>query len=444
VTVLRKSGSEKKVDKCQQGADADLNRAIEGLQSVETHTLPFGANLVKPASLHDENGSLLWMSATASRLLGISSQGFVADTADTQFLDAIHVQDRVKTAHFLAERTGHEEHQNTGSHCEFRRKDAGRKPGEPQWIEIEKTGFAGQVHGRRMVLLTYRDITNVKNNELNALLLKQKTEEADLAKSRFLANISHELRTPLNAILGFSELLNSPIITTFSEEKKNDYVSLIHDSAKHLLALLNSILDMSKIENGMYEIFPESFCLRTSLENTTAIMRGQSDLRSISVQTSGFDELPDIVADERAIRQIMINLLSNAIKFSNDGDSVRVSASRMARTVEICVEDNGVGISDDHLADLGTPFFQADSKYDRKYEGTGLGLSIVRGLVDLHHGTVRFESRRGHGTKVTVRIPIHGRTGRQVPSRQDDHLVISINPEVEETAPGLRIIRDTA
>lgn len=446
MTVLRTSKSDNQVDTGHQAQDADLRNAIEDLQSVEERLSSLGSNLVRPVSLHDDRGCLLWMSAAAAKLMGFKAESgeYVGGPNDTRFLKAIHVQDRVATAHFLTGEKRIDGYTTTTDICEFRRHDAGRNEDQPQWIEIGKSVFTGNVSGRKLMLLTYRDITGAKQIELNAALLQQKTQEADLAKTRFLATISHELRTPLNAILGFSELLNSPIGVTFSEEKKNEYVCLIHDLAKHLLNLLNSILDMSKIENGMYEIFPESFCLKTCLENTTAIMRGQSDPRGISLHTEGFDALPDVVADERAIRQIMINLLSNAIKFSDDNGHVWVTAARMARTVEICVEDNGVGISSDHLADLGTPFFQADSKYDRKFEGTGLGLSVVKGLVELHRGTIHFDSSRGEGTKVTIRIPIHGRGGRQVPAKQDVHSIVSINPQASDASSGLRILRNTA
>ena len=417
----------------------DLQAAIADLQAVETHLASLGASLVKPSSLHDENGALLWMSSSAARLMGMD-QSECAKSA--RYIDAVQVQDRVKIAHFLAA----EWNNNPGESAlaEFRRKDAGINRGAPQWVEIARTVLEGKTSGRNMVLVTYRDISKAKQVELDAVLLKEKSEEASVAKSRFLANISHELRTPLNAILGFSELLSSPIVTSFPDQKKAEYVGLIHESAKHLLNLLNSILDMSKIENGMYEIFPESFCLRTSLDKTTAIMRGQAEPRGIRLETSGLDELPDIVADERAIRQIMINLLSNAIKFSHDYGLVTVKATRLARTVQISVKDNGVGISNDHLTNLGTPFFQADSKYDRKYDGTGLGLSVVKGLVELHKGSIRFNSRRGEGTTVTVSIPINGKSGRQVPASTEVHSVVNITTESDLAPSSLRIIRNTA
>lgn len=429
--------------------ESDLESAIIELQEVQTRLASLGSNLVKPSSLHDEKGSLLWISPSAANLLGYGDCESATPgkaPAANRFLDAVQVQDRVKIAHFLVSDDRDDEQEDVQP-CvaDFRRKDAGIKHGAPQWIEITKTCFTGKASGRQLTLVTYSDVTRAKQMEHEAVLVKEKSEEASVAKSRFLANISHELRTPLNAILGFSELLGSPIVTTFPEEKKNEYVGLIHESARHLLNLLNGILDMSKIENGMYEVFPESFSLRSCLEKTTAIMRGQADPRGISLVTSGFDELPDVVADERAIRQIMINLLSNAIKFSHDGGQVNVRASRMARTVQISVHDNGVGISAGHLANLGTPFFQADSKYDRKYDGTGLGLSVVKGLVELHKGTIRFDSDRGKGTTVTVSIPINARSGRQVPASREVHSVVSIKKaEADPSASSLRILRNTA
>ena len=429
--------------------ESDLENAIIELQEVQTRLATLGSNLVKPSSLHDEKGTLLWISDPAARLLGYAggeNQTQGKTPLPARFLDAIQVQDRVKIAHFLVSDDREEAPEKMEVNvADFRRKDAGVKHDAPQWIEITKTRFDGKASGRKLTLITYSDVTRAKQIEHNAVLLKEKSEEASVAKSRFLANISHELRTPLNAILGFSELLGSPIVTTFPEDKKSEYVGLIHELARHLLNLLNGILDMSKIENGMYEVFPESFSLRSCLEKTTAIMRGQADPRGISLVTSGFDELPDVVADERAIRQIMINLLSNAIKFSHDDGQVEVRASRRARTVQISVHDNGVGISGNHLENLGTPFFQADSKYDRKYDGTGLGLSVVKGLVELHKGTIRFDSDRGKGTTVTISIPINARSGRQVPASREVHSVVSIKkPEADPSASSLRILRNTA
>ena len=173
-------------------------------------------------------------------------------------------------------------------------------------------------------------------------------------------------------------------------------------------------------------------------------MQGQASKNAITLHTSGIDDLPDIVADERALKQIMINLLSNAIKFSNEQGMVSVEAQRKARTIAISVTDKGIGISPEHLQNLGKPFFQADSKYDRKYEGTGLGLSVVKGLVELHGGTVNFASERGKGTKVTIVLPIFGKTGRRVPAEFNIEKVTSIQSRKEVVEDELRILRNTA
>ncbi len=416
---------------------ADVQAAIVELGGLESGNTSLASKLIKPCSLHDENGVLLWMNAGAVEVLGETNA-----VDKPGIIELLHVHDRVMAARFLAS-SGSLTNDGKMIECRLRPMPGGLQ--DTRWIEMVKTGFEGHRSGHPFTLVSYRDVTRAKLNVLNALALREKTEEANAAKSRFLANISHELRTPLNAILGFSELLNSPLAVSFDEKKRFEYNELIHDSAKHLLNLLNSILDMSKIENGMYEIFPESFCVARCVENTTAIMNGQAAPRGIRLVTSGLESMPNIVADERAVRQILINLLSNAIKFSNDGDTVSLTAFRRARSVEFVISDQGVGISPDHLADLGKPFFQADSKYDRKFEGTGLGLSIVKGLVELHGGNIRFESVRGAGTKVIVSLPINCKPGKQVPASGKVHWV---QPRQADVAPApatsLKVLRNSA
>lgn len=420
---------------------SDMNAAIAELDAAGQGRSVLSGAIIRPCSLHDENGRMLYFNTGAAELLHLSSD---ADTAC--ILDAFHLHDRVEAASFFA---GDGIVSGQGATIECRLKRRGKDSSDKHWLELTRTGFTGEHSGHAFTLITYRDISRAKLQELNATALQQETAHANEAKTRFLANISHELRTPLNAILGFSELLNSPLAVSFDDAKRIEYIDLIHDSARHLLNLLNSILDMSKIENGMYEIFPESFDLRRCIENSAAIMVGQAAPRGVDIRCSGLESLPKIVGDERAVRQVLINLLSNAIKFSDDGGVVTLSAVRKARSVELVIADNGVGISEEHLKDLGKPFFQADSKYDRKYEGTGLGLSIVRGLVELHNGTTRFESIRGQGTRVTIALPLNCKPAKQVPAKETVVKVLPLAREVpfQDELPSentLKVLRNSA
>jgi cell cycle sensor histidine kinase DivJ len=398
--------------------------------------------LILPFSIHGSDGRLLFLCPRAADFLDCREAN-----KNRNFLEFLHVQDRVEAAHFVSSS------QNSGIDPSVElfecRTLSGVAAGlgkctAAKWLELGRSELDSSQYGKNYVIITYRDITSRKENEIQLQHMREDAERESIAKSRFLANTSHELRTPLNAILGFSELLNSPLIENFSQEKRQEYVGLIHDSASHLLSVLNDILDMSKIETGKYEIFSESFNLAKCLENTVAIMQGQAGMKSISLISHGFDELPEIVADQRAIRQIMINLLSNAIKFSNANSAVEIRAKRKARSVQLTVVDNGIGISSEHLENLGKPFFQADSKYDRKYEGTGLGISVVKGLLELHKGSLEFRSKRGQGTSVTVSLPIHGQSGRQVPGEDKVEKITSIATKLVEKEHQLRIIRNSA
>jgi cell cycle sensor histidine kinase DivJ len=218
--------------------------------------------------------------------------------------------------------------------------------------------------------------------------------------------MSHELRTPLNAIIGFSEMLANEETMQLDKTRRHEYAMLIGESGQHLLSVVNGILDMSKIESGNFEITPEPFA-------PAPVIGTCCDLMALRAREAGIDlvcrmpaDLPDIVADKRAIKQILINLLSNAIKFSHRGGRVSVSGEAGGGHVTFTVEDTGVGIGEDDLRHVGDPFFQVRTAYDRPHDGTGLGLSIVKGLVELHGGELAIRSRVGSGTSVSVRLPV--------------------------------------
>jgi len=280
------------------------------------------------------------------------------------------------------------------------------------------------------------------NRELD--LRRQEAEYAKLqafsanrAKSDFLANMSHELRTPLNSILGFSELLHDELFGKLNEKQK-EYISDLYNSGKHLLSLINDILDLSKVESGKMELELSSFSLKDLL-NAALIMFKEKAMRhgiKLGIEIEPGAEV-EIQADERKLKQIMFNLLSNAVKFTPDGGSVHVAARRVVRDwglgvskagirdqglgiglipnnqsptpdrdfVEISVTDTGIGIREEDILKLFKEFIQIESAYSRNYEGTGLGLVLTKKLVELHGGKIWVESEPGKGSKFLFFIP---------------------------------------
>ena len=231
-------------------------------------------------------------------------------------------------------------------------------------------------------------------------------EDADAqARQRFLATVSHELRTPLNSIIGFSDILRSEITGALANDQQREYVDLIHSSGNHLLSIVNTILDVSKIDAGTYKIFRDSFDLNGTVGECIAMLEPQARQKSVAVRTDLDVELTEADGDRRAIRQVVINVLSNAIKFTPEGGEVRVSTVRQDDGFAISVSDNGIGMTPEELRRVGKPFIQADNDFTRTCEGTGLGLTVVNGLVALHGGSVDIQSREGNGTRISLTIP---------------------------------------
>ena len=234
-------------------------------------------------------------------------------------------------------------------------------------------------------------------------------EAANAAKSQFMANVSHELRTPLNAIIGFSTMLREQQFGPLGDEKYREYARDIHDSGKHLLDVINDILDLSKAESGKLTVKFEALQLPKLLDKALNIVAGQAHQRQLDIYTDLPKKMPQIVADRVRLVQILLNLLSNAIKFTEPGGKiiVRVRAESSKNGVyyfTLEVEDNGIGMSEDEIRKAFQTFNQADAGLNRKYEGAGLGLPLTKRLVELHHGKIKIESSKGTGTKVTVRL----------------------------------------
>jgi two-component system cell cycle sensor histidine kinase PleC len=233
---------------------------------------------------------------------------------------------------------------------------------------------------------------------------KERAEAANKAKSEFLANMSHELRTPLNAILGFSEILMNGMFGPIGSPKYLEYSKDIHDSGKHLLNVINDILDMSKIEAGHMRIQSEAVDLKPLIEESLRLTSIAAEEKSIAIHRRLCDRL-DVVGDRRALKQVMLNLLSNAVKFTNAGGNIELRARRLPSGLVLTIADTGIGIPKESLSKIGQPFEQVQSQYAKSKGGSGLGLAISRSLVALHGGTMRIRSKTGVGTVVSLNIP---------------------------------------
>ncbi len=233
-------------------------------------------------------------------------------------------------------------------------------------------------------------------------------ETAHQAKSRFLAAVSHELRTPLNAILGFSDVLAGEYFGKLENDRQREYVGLIRQSGAHLLSVVNTMLDMSKIEAGRYELITEPFAVSEAVEACRAMLDHSAREKGVTLTARASRSLGEVIADRRALQQILINLAGNAIKFTAAGGVVSIDAAVRSGELVISVSDTGIGIAEDKLASIGQPFMQVQNDYTRQYDGTGLGLSLVKGLVALHGGRFSISSRPGEGTMVTIHLPADG------------------------------------
>lgn len=265
---------------------------------------------------------------------------------------------------------------------------------EPEVVNLLQT-FATQsalaIHNARL----FREL-EAKGRELEA---------ANRHKSEFLANVSHELRTPLNAIIGFSEVLLEKMFGELNE-KQNEYVDDILSSGRHLLSLINDILDLSKIEAGRMELEVSTFDLPLAVENALLLIRERASRHGIKLDRMIDNRLGDFTGDERKIKQILVNLLSNAVKFTPEGGQIKVEASLGDSSVIISVGDTGIGIAKEDQEAIFEEFRQASGHYAHKREGTGLGLALTRRFVEMHGGKIWVESEPGRGSKFTFTLPV--------------------------------------
>lgn len=373
-------------------------------------TLPYSA------SLHNRNGDAVWLSKKSQHLFQSDEDNLIG----SKFFEGANPQDKLDILKAFSDCniSGKEQTVN------FRRQQIGETDKlEAHQFELLISHYLNQNDNASYFLALVKDVTREQNAYEDTKQEIQNAKDSNSTKSLFLSNMSHELRTPLNAVVGFSQMLMGEAAVVLSEDKKIEYAGLIHDSANHLLNIINDLLDLSKIEAGKFQIIPEVFDLYQELKSTIDIMEPIAKQADVSLEYYVPDEIPKIFADSRAVRQILINLIANAIKFSNKTENVNVKLTRNLRKVRIDVSDTGLGMQQETIDQLGQMFFQAEQTASRRYEGTGLGLSIVAGLVSLHSGKLSFKSTPNKGTTVSVELPISSEQAAPIPSNPNDEIV---------------------
>lgn len=345
------------------------------------------------------DGKVAFASASAAQFLGAPRYAL----AGTGLFDRIHVLDRPAwlTAFDHARRTGAVRALQLRLRCD----DPDGPPRAPRFVwtavEISPAAEAGEL----VVIL--EDITDQKAREADAAAIAAARDALPDDRARVFATIGHELRTPLNAMVGFAEMMTSGISGPLNETQK-DYAGLIGRSGRHLIGVVDMLLDLSRLEAGRVELSPTRFDPSTIIAPSFALLEPMAAEHGVRLISQLPGALPQISADERAFRQILTNLVSNAIKFSRKDGVVTVSMRRQGANLCLQVADTGIGMGPDCLARLGEPFFQGQQGFDRRYEGTGLGLSIVKGLAALHGGRMVAMSSPGEGTVMSVLLPING------------------------------------
>ena len=345
------------------------------------------------------SGEVLDASPQARRIFGVAPELLLAQG----FFERVHVADRLAYMCAIADmREGMERR-----HVEIRVRvpASGDRSTHPEYTHVMVEMAAPSDAGQPIVMVARINEEMARlRRELAAAV--ETTQSLEVAKSRFLAAVSHELRTPLNAIIGFSDMLMNEMFGPFSDPRQKEYVGLVSESGHHLLAVVNSILDVSRIEAGAYSTCPEPFRFRDAVDMCHSMLKQQAAAKQLDLTTDVAPEIGSIDADRRAVQQILINLIANAIKFTPSGGKIVVGAKRIGSRVHFWVSDTGIGISPEDLARIGKPFMQVQNDYTKRFEGAGLGLSLVKGLVSLQHGTLAIESELGQGTTVTVSLPV--------------------------------------
>lgn len=270
------------------------------------------------------------------------------------------------------------------------------------WIDEKKRFAISLVDFVSLIL----DMQTQKEIEIELRRAKNMAEKANVAKTDFLANMSHELRTPLNAIIGFSDLIKQQIFGSLGTPKYDDYIQDINMSARHLLSLINEILDVAKTESGTYHIYPAELQLREELDTCKRLIIGRFPGKDMEVIIHVDPEIDIVKLDPKALRQIILNLMTNAVKFTGKSCAVVIDVKCLGAEFQMSIADNGIGIAKEELAEIYKPFRQIENAMNKRFDGTGLGLSITKALIELHGGRIAIESEVDVGTRVVITMPV--------------------------------------
>ncbi len=343
----------------------------------------------------DYQGSFLFLSPAIEQITGYKIEELVGRNIS----EFVHPDD-IEALRAGARQANHDPGARTD---QFRMST---KTGSYVWIELRMRPLMDQKGKKRIGrVAVMRDISERKIAEEALVSAHERAEIANRAKTKFLANMSHELRTPLNAIIGFSEILAREMFGPLGSQRYGEYVSLILESGRHLLDLINDLLDTAKIEAGRYELTCEPLDIQEIVLAALRLVQRQAETKGLTLSAPPIEIEGPLVADQRAIKQIIINLLSNAIKFTPQGGEVTVAVTEDTAHVVITVSDTGIGIPEKEVGRLARPFEQVHRDLHIAQEGTGLGLALVNSLARLHGGEIEILSREGEGTAVVVRLP---------------------------------------
>ena len=279
-----------------------------------------------------------------------------------------------------------------------------RKDGSTRWVEL--VGRLIEWQGEAAIQITEIDITERFMSQEALRAAKEQAEQANRVKSQFLANMSHELRTPLNAIVGFSDMIEQEMLGPIAERRYVGYAGDIKASGEHLLAIINDILDLSRVEVGQADLEESGFAMHDAIASCVRLVQPRAEQAGLELNINVPPGLPDIYGDQRRIKQIAINLLSNAVKFTPVGGTISIDAAiRSDDSLAMSVTDSGIGMAPEDIERALQPFVQLDTSLSRKFEGTGLGLALCRMLADMHEARLEIVSEPGNGTTVSLILP---------------------------------------
>ncbi|MFD1623796.1 PAS domain S-box protein [Azospirillum griseum] len=345
----------------------------------------------------DDRDCIVSFNRAAEEMFGVSAADVQWNAVDALF-PATHLREAA------GERFAFAPGQTTAVIARSRLIEARRPDGSA--LPIELSVSASEVEGRRFYTGILRDVTERRRIEREIIAAKEAAEAADKAKSAFVATMSHELRTPLNAVIGFAQLLEMKLNDPAAINLYPDYVRSIRQSGEQLLAIIDEILDIARVESGRLELADDALDLGGVVVQAVADQQFFANHHAIALEVALDPDLPPVRGDERRLRQALCNLISNGIKFSHPQGTVTVSAGcDAAGWVALVVRDTGIGLDPADVHKVTQPFVQLDQSMARKFEGVGLGLPLARRLVEAHGGTLTIDSQVNQGCTVTIRLP---------------------------------------